>query len=503
MSITINSPFKAPARISKPMWLATIAKAYTTPLFAGIPPEDRPAVAAAMYDEIVAAKHDPAIFLGIGHCEHSLGTNPDSVLHRNDTRSLTNARTVRDPSLTGWKIITDAVRKSQYVKYQSVVDSLLDGIYRVDEPGYAYRQAKAVSIIDHTVIWTEGDGPQYAARMVAFINDLIARDAGTPPKPEPSPPAKQPHIAIAAGHWNTAGGNHDERETVKPLAFEIARQLREHGGFHVTMMTPEQGNYPGDHNAVARAVMALHATQPVDLYWECHTEGTDNTANRGAFGVVPWWPKDNPGDKDTDAITISADLVRRMRDATGIPIKTTNVVQPGVMAEYQTGVGGQGFRLGVFAYTTEAKATMTRCIFEYGAHTNPQDFAIQRQPWFTGRAARATVEAIAAFFGVAVSDKEPQGTPAPDPNVLHFPETGFSISGGFKAYWEQFGGLAVFGFPITSEYEENGVRVQWFERARFEWHPGSWPERYDVLCGLLGVELLAARERIDELEETG
>jgi len=93
--------------------------------------------------------------------------------------------------------------------------------------------------------------------------------------------------------------------------------------------------------------------------------------------------------------------------------------------------------------------------------------------------------------------------PEPDPNVLHFPETGYSVSGGFRVYWEEFGGLPVYGYPITSEYEENGVRVQWFERARFEWHPGSWPERYDVLCGLLGVELLAARERIDELEETG
>lgn len=107
-------------------------------------------------------------------------------------------------------------------------------------------------------------------------------------------------------------------------------------------------------------------------------------------------------------------------------------------------------------------------------------------------------------FVAELKQLEPsQPEPAPDPDALHFPETGFAISGGFRAYWEQFGGLAVFGYPITSEYEENGVTIQWFERARFEWHPGSWPERYDVLCGLLGVELLAARERIEELEETG
>lgn len=87
-----------------------------------------------------------------------------------------------------------------------------------------------------------------------------------------------------------------------------------------------------------------------------------------------------------------------------------------------------------------------------------------------------------------------------EPTGLYFPETGYSVSGGFRAYWEQFGGLAIFGYPITGEYQQNGVTVQLFERARFEWHPGSWPERFDVQLGLLGVELLAAQARIDEME---
>jgi len=32
--------------------------------------------------------------------------------------------------------------------------------------------------------------------------------------------------------------------------------------------------------------------------------------------------------------------------------------------------------------------------------------------------------------------------------------------------------------------------VQYFERQRFEWHPGKWPERFDVLLGRLGAQLL-------------
>ncbi len=73
----------------------------------------------------------------------------------------------------------------------------------------------------------------------------------------------------------------------------------------------------------------------------------------------------------------------------------------------------------------------------------------------------------------------------------YFPETGHLVSGGFLSYWARFGGLPTFGYPITDEFTaaDSGFVTQYFERARFEWHPGSAPERYDVLLGLLGREL--------------
>lgn len=183
MSITVRSPFKAAPRISKTRFLDVLQErgSYQTPLFNGIPFEDRRSVMDAEYDRIAARGHDPAVILAIGVCEHGLGTDEDSVLWRNDTRSLTNARSVRDPSIDGAVVIKDRVRKSNYVKYQTVIDSIQDGMYRVDEPGYAYRKANAVSIIDHTMIWTEGDGPQYAARMVALINAWMTEDTEEPP----------------------------------------------------------------------------------------------------------------------------------------------------------------------------------------------------------------------------------------------------------------------------------------------------------------------------------
>ena len=87
----------------------------------------------------------------------------------------------------------------------------------------------------------------------------------------------------------------------------------------------------------------------------------------------------------------------------------------------------------------------------------------------------------------------------PKPGCIYFPETQHNLCGGFRQYWETYGGLLEFGYPLTEEYfapelghpGHDGVVTQWFERARFEWHPGEVPQRFDVLQGHLGREILA------------
>lgn len=55
--------------------------------------------------------------------------------------------------------------------------------------------------------------------------------------------------------------------------------------------------------------------------------------------------------------------------------------------------------------------------------------------------------------------------------VVYFGETSHTLRGEFLQYWEKRGGVQIFGFPISEEVVENGRTVQYFERARLEYHP--------------------------------
>ncbi|MEW6405327.1 MAG: hypothetical protein AB1649_26350 [Chloroflexota bacterium] len=64
-------------------------------------------------------------------------------------------------------------------------------------------------------------------------------------------------------------------------------------------------------------------------------------------------------------------------------------------------------------------------------------------------------------------------------------ETGFSVCFAFLEFFDQYGGVAQFGYPISAfEYDDNMI-VQYFERARLEWQPWK-PEGQRVVISDLG-----------------
>ena len=97
--------------------------------------------------------------------------------------------------------------------------------------------------------------------------------------------------------------------------------------------------------------------------------------------------------------------------------------------------------------------------------------------------------------------KYPNGAPGQQRNAnapRYFPNTGHAVGGSFRPYWEQHGGLAQFGYPLTEELTEvsdlNGkpYTVQYFERAVLEWHPEN-AAPYNLLLSQLGKFELDAR----------
>ncbi len=96
---------------------------------------------------------------------------------------------------------------------------------------------------------------------------------------------------------------------------------------------------------------------------------------------------------------------------------------------------------------------------------------------------------------------EPAGMPRG--GCQFFGETRHIVCAPFLGYWQRNGlldprlnayqrSLALFGFPLTEpavELNSSGDRVltQWFERARFEFHPSN-PPAYRVLLGRLGAD---------------
>src|SRR3954453_5010968 len=109
----------------------------------------------------------------------------------------------------------------------------------------------------------------------------------------------------------------------------------------------------------------------------------------------------------------------------------------------------------------------------------------------------------------------PKAAPT-DPH--YFAETGQAI--GYEPFWNYWSthglqdpalssfqrSLALFGYPLTAPLTATNpagdtVMTQWFERARFEYHPNE-PDPFKVLLGLLGREGLSTTPAPDQLTNT-
>ncbi len=106
-------------------------------------------------------------------------------------------------------------------------------------------------------------------------------------------------------------------------------------------------------------------------------------------------------------------------------------------------------------------------------------------------------DVLLSLLGVFLyQQKYPKGAPNQTTNTSEgsvlFKETGYRVGGKFLKYWQEHGGLAQQGYPLSEEFTEvsdldgKAYRVQYFERAVFEEHPENQAP-YDVLLSQLGT----------------
>ena len=105
-------------------------------------------------------------------------------------------------------------------------------------------------------------------------------------------------------------------------------------------------------------------------------------------------------------------------------------------------------------------------------------------------------EVLYGLLGTAFHKPDPAvPAPASRPGQQYFAPTGHLVRGAFLQKWQTTGGLRVHGYPISEEIQEvsptdgHAYLVQYFQRARFEYHPENAGSPYEILLGVLGRQL--------------
>ncbi len=78
-------------------------------------------------------------------------------------------------------------------------------------------------------------------------------------------------------------------------------------------------------------------------------------------------------------------------------------------------------------------------------------------------------------------------TPRNSPACRNFPGVNFPVCYAFLDFFDQNGGTVQFGYPISGFESHDGRISQYFNRARFEWHP-EYPPGERVVVSDLGMQ---------------
>ena len=116
----------------------------------------------------------------------------------------------------------------------------------------------------------------------------------------------------------------------------------------------------------------------------------------GIFCVYPDWPGDiNPVDQHWAGV-----IANSIAKATGLKTRTSGVTAPGAMSERQTGVGGDGYRLGMFGLTAAQRVNSIRLVIEHGSLDKSPDADVIASAGIGRYAEVCAAAAVASIVGL-------------------------------------------------------------------------------------------------------
>ena len=231
--------------------------------------------------------------------------------------------------------------------------------------------------------------------------------------------AKWPAIILTAGHRSDNDRGNPAEKARTPLMADAYRRAFEGAGFNVYYWQSMDGDNrphdsPGGLDAVGRGVQRVMASIPgPSILFDLHFEGGPA---RGVFAIVPdvtglvtavpnGAPADDTWAKNPDDVRLARLVAQYIGAATGLPLRQTT--EPGVMSERVTGVGGQGYRLAMLAYTAGNRLRSPRLVVEHGNLSSAADLRIIDSPGFYDKCAAASLRAVREIYGTPVVPPAP------------------------------------------------------------------------------------------------
>lgn len=406
------------------------------------------AEADACYEVLVAHRVDPAFALAVFRHESRYGTV--GICAQYNTRNPGNTRSSR----TGVGELIETTR-GRFVRYPSWTEGFRDLAYRLVDPAFVYAQRGARTIGTIIPLWapaSDGNNPEaYIAAVVRSMNEYLAEAAGE----------------------TTMG----DARFLEPS--EVGAPFR------VSLIPEGNRNRPAYPMRPESVTVHETANTAPGANAEMHRRFVHNGG--GSEGVSFHFVVDDR--EIIQLLPLNENGWHAGDGATGRGNRTSIAIETCVNrdADWER----------TLQHLIQLLVALCR---RFGWDTSR---IVQHNHW-SGKncPARLRAEGRWEWLLTQVGQRLGQQAGVTDEERRYFPETGHWLAGGFYQFWRANGGLMVFGYPLSEEFRGPVIQgcgcrddgkphvVQWFERARFEWHPGLRPEQFDVLLGRVGAELV-------------